>query len=128
MRHPTSCVRDNSLVIRRRPRDRHGQINSIGPIDTFATNTLRVGPQEVVSVVQLVAFDVVELGRGLQTARATFRAYLGGSDWCGGAFAHRDGGGDTGMYDVVKVEAKIGTYCDGYGDAIAVCVADGALK
>ncbi len=32
------------------------------------------------------------------------------------------------MYDVVKVEAKIGTYCDAYGDAIAVCVADGALK
>lgn len=32
------------------------------------------------------------------------------------------------MYDFANVEAKVGTGCDGYGDAIGVGVADGALK
>lgn len=32
------------------------------------------------------------------------------------------------MYDVIEVQAKISTEGDGYGDAVALCLADAALK
>ena len=127
MRNPTCRKRNDRLVIRCRSRYQNREISRIRPSDTFSANTIRVRPTQVVGVMQLVTFDVVELRRGLQTACAELRAGLGGSDGFGGGGADGHRGADARVGDFFKVEAEVEASGDCNGDAIAFGVADGTL-